>query len=862
MRPRSLAVATALPGHETPGQTAGTPCPLRAPRAALGRGRPASTTLEGPRAPAARIAVLPMLVLPLLLALLAALGASAPLAAQGPPVTLTNGQGLTVKVTTNGIQEIDAGGDLYRFEDVPPFFLQATTLAGGQVTWREFRSTDLTVATKSVVSLSPTRCTLAWRACALPGITGTCDLVYAYELVAGERSIAIRGTVESSSLSSGLTSVTYRQYLQEDATPYAVTGGFTGAMHVTVDKLQASKWNMQHPLLATGGVLPLGATNPELFMATRTGETLLIAATHHDNRSQGLLVTRDARFDPDNTGREVGFFGVNAVSTTAPRFGFGCQSYMPGDNRPANGGAALAIGAGIRIDLFARENTAEPYWDVVRAYRSRYVDPLLVGQRKPAERPAWAGRSVYIAVNVSTGGIVNEPQTTTFLDEFLATYDQVSDVTLLLWGACDGEHFRPLPGLEQLTAKVQALASKHRKQVHMAFYYLPTWYASDATGGTRLPQVSLDPFANPVRFAFGGGANVFFYSVNTSSAATQDFYRRWLNEVVAPNGITALFLDDAYRHRTFYSYSYGADDEDRLMGLAGRTPAMVDGYLWHMRATADWFQSRQQPSLLLTELGILGRSVPGNLLQGVGGIQNAGPFFIDPKEELQLMPFLNDVAGHHYLAGYAGTLGNEWIELADYADITYYSSQVVRGLVPMVTPIGMAGRYCDFFQMCRHVVDCGKPRFRPLSYCSQFANLAIGFRGRHEAILSSWERQPLPGTHNIAKHRMFWEATHAVLPYYLTLDETPFGYFRDPQHPERFALAVANPREQTRNVRFRLSRDRYGLQLQGAYALTLQIGVGPTLYQVPYSSTASEIDFAFDVPALQMAMVRLEPVNN
>jgi hypothetical protein len=531
------------------------------------------------------------------------------------------------------------------------------------------------------------------------------------------------------------------------------------------------------------------------------------------------------------------------------RFGIGVLSYLPNDNRPANGGGALWIGSGIAIDLFTQENAAEPYWDVVRAYRDLYVEPLLAGLDKAAVRPSWGAQCMFMAINVSDGKTVLVDPVIEYLDQYLQFYDKVTDVAVLLWGATNERDYKAIPGLDVLMTRLRALEVTRQKRIHPSLYFLPTAYVADGSDSTRLTQVSRDPFGNLQRFAMPGTSN-FTYLVNTSAQDTQAFYRSWLTDTLLASGAEGVYLDDAVRNRHEFASHYNA------ASLQGRIPDMVFGYLQHMQEPLLAKQDRY----VITELGILGLSVPGNVVQGVAGLEGAGAYFKDPSEQMQILPFLNDVAGgKHYLSGYAGALLHSWLQLEKIDNALYYPTQVVRGLVPLTAPLALGGRYLDFFQLCRDgIVDCSTETWRAVAAYSPFANASAGFFAKHSGILAQWRRQPFPGTHDIPKRVVKFNSSDLSPAYQMTVDETPFGCFSSPPgQPLSLAVALANPLEQARNVRLRFARRIYGLQLNGQYRVTFenQDGVRTLLVQ----SKAGDIECVVTLPARQFGLVMVEP---
>jgi hypothetical protein len=767
-------------------------------------------------------------------------------------VTLTNALGCQAKITHNGIASIALGGDVHRFEDLAPFLVCTTQIAGGLASHTQYWGEDLVTTRKELVQSSPLLCRVSWIGCKLPGVVGTFDLTYTYELLAGRNAVAVRGRLQGNNLAVGVQAIGYRQYLAAGDTPEAVTAGFTGAVTLRFELLAMEKWNLDHPFLLTGGRLQAGGARKEEFLTTRTGETMLIAATHCAKHRYDLLVARDPRNDPDNVGRDVGLVGSNPVGAggSRARCGLGVISYLPNDNRAGNGGIPLDVGAGIVLDLFRKQCPTEPYWDAVRAYRERHVDPLLDGLDKKAVRPDWAERCMFMAINVSDGTVVRQQPVVAFLDEFLRYYDRVNDVALLLWGATNALDYSPMPGLAELMANIRGLEAAHNKKIHASLYYLPTSYNADALGGSRLTQVCRDPFGNAMRY--GIAESEYLYLVNTGGTEAQNFFRQWLGDTFATSGVEGIYLDDALRGRHEFSCHY-----DTSAALQGRVPDMVRGYLQHMQAPA----LVQKDRYVITELGMLGRSVPGNLIQGNGGLEGGGSFFRGADEELQLLPFLNDVAGgKHYLTGYAGIIHHTWQDLEDMSGALYFATPVVRGLVPLVAPLAIKDSYQDFFQLCRTgSYDCGKPRFRPLAYYSPFMNSAADFYARHSEILARWTRQPFPGTHDIPKRVIKFLATKASPAYFVTVDETPIGCFSGPGNPMTFAVALANPLEDNRTVRLRFASRANGILLNSHYRATLEIDRG-TRSEIA-RGRADELVCVVTLPGRSFGIVMLEPAR-
>ena len=764
-------------------------------------------------------------------------------------VAISNGT-CKARITANGIADISLGSEVFTFENLPPFLIRTTTIAGGQIAQADYWGHELSTTQKHIVQLSQSQCVLTWRGCALPGVVGAFDLIYQYEVLPTRSAVAVRGRVQNSSLRIGIQAVGYRQYLAVDSTPASVTGGFTGAAHLSFALLPLSNWNLQHPFLLTGGYHRLGKSRVEEFITTRSSETTLIAASHHANRRNGILLTRDVRFDVDNVGRETGLFGSNPIGAAAgARFGAGVLSYLPNDDRPGNGGAALDVGAGLVYDFFVQENAAEPYWDAIRAYRDLYVEPLLVGLDKSALRPSWGEHCLFMTINVSSENQVRVGPVLEFLDQFFQYYDQVTDIALLLWGATETERFTPAPGLQALMSGIRSMEVARQKRIHTSLYYLPTGYVAAADGGSRLSQVCLDPFGNPSRFQIS--PTEYGYIVNTAAQETQAFFSNWVGSTVLPTGSEGVYFDDAIRNRHVFASHYV-----RTAALQGRLPDLVRGCLEHMLDP----QLGQKGRYVITELGTFGRSVPGNVIQGVANLEVAGAFFLKPQHELKLLPFLNDIAGgKHYLAGYAGVLLHSWLNLEDFNNTLYYPTQIVRGLVPLLTPLAIGERYLDFFQMCRdRVVNCDDPRFRALGAYSRFANASMGFFARHASILARWRREPFPGTHDIPKRIVKFLPSAQSPAYQLTVDELPFGCFSSPDL-QSMAVALANPHEAPRQVRLNFARRLYGMQFNGRYRVVLEAQNGARTVLAQASS--GELEAAFSMPAREFALVMLEPVK-
>lgn len=776
----------------------------------------------------------------------------APADAQSP-VVLADGSGLTVEIGVHGISRIRMGADTWRFVATDPLVVRLTELTGGQVTWRDVRGDELVAVRTRVRASSSTRCTVSRSRCRIPGIPGSFDLVHEYELVPAPHGpgVAIRGQLVESSLAVGIASVGYRQFVASDAVPQTVFGGFTGAVEVQFDDLANGTLQTQHPYLASGGVTELGYPG-ETYLTTRTSESLLVAATYDPARGHGLIVTRDGRNDPDNLARELGFFGAHDVqSDQRSELGFGMVGYLPNDDRPANGGATPAIGSGLVVGLVRQENPTDPYWDIVRAYRARWVDPMLAGIDKTAARPAWMSRSMYMVLNVASHDVVQHDAVADFIEEYLVHNDQVRDLAVLLWGATDAHRWQPLMGLHELVRRLDEIETRTGATIRPSLYYLPTGYRADASGGTRLDEVCRDPFGAPVRFANALGN--FTYRLDTGGAANGSFFTSWLDQTLPSLGIQGIYFDDAYRHRSFYSYHY-----DPSLTAQGRSEAIVAGYVGHFEKTNAYFANHGGPGYITTELGMLGRSVPGNVVQGGPDIvQSLGPLFESAQREVRFRPFLNDVAGHHWLSGYSGDIAHHWLSLADYDDILYFATPVVHGLVPVQSPFPARGQYYDFFQLCRDgLIDCSDPRFRAVQLHSDYANAAMGFFRRHNDVLTSWRRQPLPGSHDIVEHEVRFNGPGGAVAYQVGTPEIPHGCFTA---DDRLAIAVTNPKLDQRVVSFRLQRDRYGIMLNGPYRVTLQLASEAEPRVVLQQATG---DFAFSVtlPSREFAMVMVEPV--
>ena len=291
--------------------------------------------------------------------------------------------------------------------------------------------------------------------------------------------------------------------------------------------------------------------------------------------------------------------------------------------------------------------------------------------------------------------------------------------------------------------------------------------------------------------------------------------------------------------------------------MQGRTESAVRGYFGHLQLANDFFGSRASQGYLLTELASVGRSIPGNLVQGGPDIvQSLGPLFQSPEHSARFRPFVNDVAGHQWLSGYAGDISHQWLTLRDFDDLLYFLTPVVHGLVPIQAPFATGGRYFDFFQLCAEgLFDCGDPRFRGVELHSVYANDAMEFFRRHGDILTRWRREPLPGTHDIAAHEIEFHDGAGGTAYKVSTDALAFGCFGD---GDRIAVALTNPQQTAGRVRFVIERGRYGFDLAGHQRVSLQ-RLGEVGAQMILEQTSGDLAFEVELPPLGYAMLTIDP---
>lgn len=768
------------------------------------------------------------------------------------PVVITDGQSLSAEVGARGIIELRAGDQTWRFLPADPLVVRLTSLAGNEMSWSDHAGDTFSGRPPRVGLTSGSSCRVLRAGCSIPGATGTFTLALDYEVVPAPQGpgVAVRVSLEESTLEFGIAAIGYRQHLDARDAPETVIGGFTGAIELSFDDLSTGTFNVDHPYLVTGGLSSHGYPG-ERYLTTRSSETMLVAATHHPRQPFGLLITRDGRHDPDNTGREFGFFGGNDLrNDQRPEFGFGTIAYLPNDDRLGNGGIVGPIGAGLVIAPFAQENADDPYWDVVRAYRDRWVDPMLDGIDKAAERPDWLSRSVFMVLNVDRYGVVEHDAVSRFVDEYLQYHDAVEDLAILLWGATDAHRWEPLPGLAELIQRLEGIEIRTGVAIRPSLYYLPTNYRTDETGGTRLDEVARDPFGDLVQLPNQFGT--YTYRLRSGSSENAEFFAGWLDTTLPPFGIDGVYFDDAFRDRTFYTYHY-----DATLPVQGRTSESVAGVLGHMDLTNAYFARRQAAGYLISELGIAGRSIPGNLVQGGPDIvQSLGPLFESPERVVLFRPFLNDVAGHHWLSGYSGDISHHWLALSDYDDLLYFATPVVHGLLPVQAPFATQGRYYDFFQLCAEgIIDCENPLFRAVGVHSDYANDATAFFRRHNDVLTGWRRQPLPGSHDIAKRDIAFRGETGDVAYRVRTDELPYGCFGD---GDKLAIAVTNPTFDAAVATFLIARDRYGMRFDGAYQVTVQ-PLEDEQRTVLLRQAEGDLAFRVRLEPRAFAMIEIEP---
>lgn len=276
-----------------------------------------------------------------------------------------------------------------------------------------------------------------------------------------------------------------------------------------------------------------------------------------------------------------------------------------------------------------------------------------------------------------------------------------------------------------------------------------------------------------------------------------------------------------------------------------------------LQETGAHFAKTADGGYMTTELGWIGRKAPGNLIQGVAMLEPNGPFFGSADDLMRFQPWLNDVAGHHWLSGYAGSIAQSWLWLQDVDDLLYFATPIVRGLVPVHAPLALNNRYYDFFQLCsERIVDCTDPRFRAVGMHSSYENAGAAFFRRHNDVLTGWRRQPLPGTHDVQEHEIAFLDRQGTLAYKVAVDEIPYGCFSD---GKRVAIALTNPRLSPRTASFRLERDRYGMSLDGSYRVTVQ-RLGDGLPVQVLEGATGDLAFAVTLESRDYAMVIVEPV--
>ncbi len=770
--------------------------------------------------------------------------------------TVTDGQHLTATVDARGVRQLTVDGTTFDFADLPPLVVRTTQLASGQVTYAEHSGAGLLLSQPIVRGLGARVASVTWQRCQIPGLVGQFRVRCRYEVLDPPQGpgLAVRTTLVRSNLERGIAAIAYRQHLVSSQNPTTVYGGFAGAVELTYDSIVRGEYDPTNVLLVSGGLRRIGSDPAQEFLATRTCESHFVTATVHDDRTQGLLVTRDSATDPDNTAREFGLFGSSDVAGDAgEEFGFGVVAYLPNDHLPGNGGLTdVTVGSGLMLGTCDHTVNPDPYWNIVRTYRTRWFDPVMVGVDKHAERPEWMERSLYMVINVDAGGTVAVDAADTFVDEFLAYHDQVTDLALLVWGTTDLETYQPLPGVGTLLQRLEATALRRNVTIRTAFYYLPTHYLSaDPNGGTRVAEANLDPFGVPTRVALPGLGNR--YDVRLGSPANGAFFDATMDRLITGYGLDGMFLDDAYRARTFdiRHYEPGA-------AVTGRTTSSTDGYLAQLGAAKAAFERQNAQGYLVTELAMLGRGAPGNLIQGgVDPVHSFGPFFANLADEARFHPFANDVAGEHWLCGFAGDLGQNWLKMCDFGQVHHITTAVVHGMLPVQLPSTNFGVYRDFFQICRDgLIDCGLPENAALTLQSDVADDAVAFFSKHRDVLTAWRRQPLPGTHDIGRVTIESCDIDDNLIYQLEVDELAHGCF---SRDSDLAIAFANPTATTRTVQVTLRRDDPEVPLLGAYRVTSQdlADADPTTL---VTSNAGPIAFVVTLPPRGFQMVRVEPV--
>ena len=776
----------------------------------------------------------------------------------GAGVATLIGGDLSASVGPNGLVEIGTGRERLRFVDAHPLVVRVTDLSGPRVRHRDHVGVALQGAAVAVVATSDSAATVSWTDCRIAGIDGSFDVACDYEVVAAPHgpAVAVRTRLVASRLAVGIAAIGYRQFLAGPELPERLWGGFTGALEVRFDDLADGTLDAQQDFLRSGGLMHLGASGGEEYLTTRTSETLLIAATAHPGRAHGLLVTRDGRHDPDNAAREVGLFGAHDITGDGhDEFGVGALAFVSNDDAAGNDGVDGPIGSGLVFGIYEQTAAQDPYWDVVRAYRARWIEPLLAGIDKHAERPDWMAESMYMVLNVEGPSGVRVDAVVRFLIDYLDFHDEVTDVALHLWGAVDQERAEPLPGLDSLIGRLEDVEASTGVRIRPSLYYLPTAYEADASGGTRLDQVCRDPFGAPIRHPVAERPGKYSFAVDTAGAAHRAFYANWMESLFPSYGIDGVYFDDAYRNRNFHLFHY-----DGAATLRGRRTESVAACYDLMQDTNEHFARWSRQGYLITELGVVGRSVPGNLVQGVPGVLEApGGLFTSPQRGVRLRNWVNDVAGHHWLSGYAGNIAHRWLLMPNPSDLLFSATDVVHGMLPVQAPLAFGGGYYDFFQLSGAVSLDGVPEAAaPIRLQSVMANRSMAFLRRHRDVLTGWQREGLPGTHDIADHDIVFQDQQGQPAYTIRVPEIPFGTFAK---DGAVAVALANPHTFGRRVELRLSADAAGVLGAGPWRVSIRSEQADAAREMLEVSGADSgvLKLVVDLPPLDFAMLVVEP---
>lgn len=778
---------------------------------------------------------------------------------------LENGA-VSAVVDDHGIESIHYQGTTIRMAQAHPLLISLTDLDNPHNQGRvsptqaievlDFDGSELRGASY-VTRRSASAASVAWTG-TLPGVTGRLTAVYDFEVVDGPQGpgVVVRGRLQSSTLELGIRSLTYRHCLAASNTPNWIAGGLTGLMECEFSALAAGAIDGNHPFLTSGGVHDFRGGEKQ-YLTTRTSESFLISSARSPGATHDLMVTLDGRRDPEHTSRDLGIFGAETLQGER-LFATGAVSYLPNDNCPANGGKSFEVGPGLYFSLLERRQQSDPYWDTVRAYRERWVDPFF-DEGLLDERPEWMERCLYLGMNVSPNGEIHPEPVLGFLDRLLSARESDTDLALLLWGALDEERYAPLLGLKELLDRIDQLEQTHGVRIHRSAYFLPTAYVAGPSGGSRAKEIALDEFFEPSAWALT--PSHFSFQVDTGGPSYARFLTGWLD--LLPDRLDGIYLDDAYRGRQWHQAAYNPG-----LSVQGRLPDQVRGYLKTFGLINEHFVRRgKRDTYLWTELGVLSQLAPGNLVQGnSGAIEVPGPIFSDTERRVRFRPFLNDVAGHRWMMGFSGTVTNAFLMLEDGLEPVFYTfTDVVRGMAPAINPIATSG---GFFGISEIAAAHGEPY---LDAASGFADRSTTFFAENRDILTHWRREPLPGStdiglvqHRMAGHAGAFSGLAEAMPYDVPVEEIPYGVFSD---GHGLAIAVCNPTldaagvAEDRVVGFSLERGRGDAALGGPVRVTVQ-SVNDALPRLLYAESAAgtaPIDLDVLVPGHDFLMIRIEP---